>query len=121
MTTVCAGNRIQDAITSLPLLRLEQIPAALAGVAKADPLATCKALSWVKELSIITPQMAAHTLGCLVLPDFCLDIREQLARYFEHAIDAGDRTPIVHEMYMVLLVLHPSNSQLQRCALSSVV
>lgn len=100
----------------LPLLRLEHMPVALAALATAEPLATCKALSRVKELSIITPQMAAHTLGGLARPEVSLAIRKELARYFEAVIQTGVRTPIVHEIYMVLLILNPIDTQLRRCA-----
>lgn len=106
---------MQAAIQLLPLLRWVDFNLAVAAVAAADPLATCQALSRWKELSIFTPQMVVHTLGGLAQPSIPQATREELAQYFESIIRSGDCDPIVHEIYMVLLILHPSNKNVHQC------
>jgi hypothetical protein len=92
------------------------MPAALAAAAAADPAATCKQLASLRDIPAITPRLAAHTLGGLVQPKESSAIRKQVADYLEYVIQAGNRIPIIHELYTVLLVLHSSDIKLRKCA-----
>ena len=65
---------------------------------------------------MITPQIAANAFGGLVLPGVSLAIREELAQYLEHLISVGERSQIIHELYMVLLILQDSDARLRRYA-----
>ena len=115
MPPVAAGH-VREALEVLPKLRRELLAPSLARLAAADPLATCTALESAPGLSCITPLMVAHTMGGLARPDVPLDTRTALLHYLQNrVIFSGTRHRVLHDLYVVLLVLHPEEHELHRC------
>lgn len=111
-----ASGDVSGALAVLPQLRREILAPSLAQLTAADPLATCTALEHAPGLSCITPLMVAHTMGGLAKPDVPVATRTALLRYLQNrAIFSGSRDRVLHDLYVVLLILHPEEHELHRC------
>lgn len=112
-----ASGDVSGALAVLPKLRRELLAPSLAQLTAADPLATCTALEHSPGLSCVTPLMVAHTMGSLAKPDVPVGTRTALLRYLQkRAIFSGSRDRVLHDLYVVLLILHPEEHELHRCA-----
>lgn len=112
-----AAGDVAGALAVLPKLRRELLAPSLAQLTAADPLATCEALERSPGLGCVTPLMVAHTAGGLAKPDVPVATRTALLRYLQsRAIYCGWRDRTLHDLYVVLLVLHPEEHELHRCA-----
>eukprot|EP00892_Ulva_mutabilis_P012108 jgi/Ulvmu1/926/UM102_0009.1 len=106
---------VRGALEVLPKLKRELLAPSLARLAAADPLATCTALERGRGLACITPLMVAHTMGGLARPDVPLATRTALLRYLQiRVIFSGVRARVLHDLYVVLLILHPEEFELHR-------
>ena len=110
----CAGDAVEDALALLPRICTEHLPAALARISIADPLATCQSISSAGKIPNLSPKVVAHALGRLELPGVCVAVRESLSCFFQFTINAGNQDPVVHELHMILMVLSASDEKMRQ-------